>query len=193
MAYLYGTRLQLTGWHFDSRIPVDPPNHHVWRGLNAVARFLSRALDEWGHMTSANRLRITNMLYLHAKAPSYDWVWEWFLMEYVVTDALYDICQRTHLTTRSNHENRIRELCSRLGVWCAPEAPVQSLVEVRSELFHEGLWLSASPGYRNDQAAFDRAHELRALNQRLIAALLGGRTEYTVEPWTQWRQMVEFH
>lgn len=137
LAYLYGTRLQLTGWQFDSRIPVTPPNHHVWRGKPAIQRFLTRAYEEWCLTAAEKRARLTNILYLHAKAPAYDWIWEWFFLEYVVADAIYDFSNRTYLTTNVTHEQRIRELCSRLGVWCPDEAPVRAIVDLRGTLFHE--------------------------------------------------------
>lgn len=191
-AYLFGTRLQLEGWQIDSRVPVTRLTHPVWVSLGALHRFVPRAVDEWRAQPADRRRRLTNVLYLHAKAPSYEWTWEQFLMEYVVLDGLYDYSFRAGLVVGVTHEDRIRELCGRLGVWCPREAPVAELVSMRNTLFHEGLWEGERPGYRISAAAYHRAGDLRHLNQRLIAAMLGGANEYTRSSWERVTQQLFF-
>jgi hypothetical protein len=191
IAYLYGTRLQLEGFQFDGRIPSEQSTHPVHVTATAAHRFLGRAYSEWKAQPADRRLKFTNVLYMHAKAPSYDWTWEQFLIEYLVNDALFDISQRTGLTSPVSHEDRIRELCARLGVWCPPTAPVTELVAMRNELFHEAMWEGERPGYRIKEQTYRLAGDLRALNQRLISALLSGRSIYTQNPWTN-RQVVSF-
>ena len=191
LAYLHGTRLQLTDWQFDSRIPLDS-NHHVWLTRASIERFVSSAYDNWSAKPPERQLRLTNILYLHAKAPAYDWTWENFLMEYIVTDAIYDYCSRSYVAIPVEHAGRIRELCSRLGLWCPPDAPIPELVEMRNSLFHEGLWEGEKPGYKITAPSRDRVFLLRYLNQKLIAAALGGATAYTRSSWLDWRQMVDF-
>lgn len=192
LAYVYGTRLQVEGWQFDGRIPVSHPTHHVWAGPAAVTRFIEYAYNEWRSQPAERRLRLTNILYMHSRAPSYDWPWERFLFEYLVTDAIYDYCRRTGLTVPVSHEERIRELCGRLGVWCPTEAPVNALVQMRNTLLHEALWEDERPGYAISAEHYYRVFELRALNQRLIAAIMGGASEYAAIEWTEWRQLLEF-
>jgi hypothetical protein len=191
LAYIYGTRLQPTGWQFDGRVPVTRKTHHVLVSRCALERVVGRAVDEWRAQSSDLRLRLTNILYMHAKAPSYDWLWEQFTMQYLVTDAIYDYQFRAGTVVATAHEGRIRELCDRVGVWCPEDAPIKALVDMRNALFHEALWEEERPGYRISVDAYDRVREFRALNNKLIAATLAGMSDYTRTPWTQWREMGE--
>jgi hypothetical protein len=192
LAYLFGTRLQVAGWQFDGRIPVRHSTHHTWIGQAALERFVPQAYEEWRSQNANGRLRLTNILYMHCKASSYEWPWERFFVEYLVTDALFDYCYRTTLTTRVTHGERLKEMCGRLGVWCPAEAPIEALVDMRNSLFHEALWDGERPGYRTGEDSYYKVFELRTLNQRLIAALLGGATPYTGIPWTAWRERTLF-
>lgn len=191
LAYVYGTRLQPEGWQFDARVPITQSTHFVWVGQRALERLLVRGYDEWRAQSADRRLRLTNILYMHARAPSYDWEWEEFFTQYLATDAIYDYCFRTGLAVSVSHGDRIRELCGRLGVWCPSDAPVDELVRMRNTLFHEALWEGERPGYRISSDVHNRVQEFRQLNHKLIAALLGGVTDYTRASWTDWRQMDE--
>ncbi len=192
LGYLYGTRLQVSGWQFDGRIPVLQSTHHVWVGRRSFERFVPRAYQEWRANSPERRLKLNNILYMHTKAPSYEWPWERFLIEYLVTDAIYDYAIAALIATPVRHEERIRELCGRLGIWCPANAPVAEIVAIRNSLFHQALWEGERPGYKITADTYYKVFELRALNQRLIAALLGGLTTYTTREWTEWRFMVEF-
>ena len=192
LAYLYGTRLQVEDFQFDGKVAINQTTHPVWLHQRAIERFVTKAYAEWRANPPDRRLRIINILYMHTKAPSYDWTWEQFLTEYLVNDALYDLCCRSGLASEVAHERRILELCDRLGVWRAPEAPIAALVTMRNALFHEALWEGERPGYRNGADGFYRTADLRTLNQRLIAALLGGRTEYTETQWSDYRVQGDF-
>ena len=64
---------------------------------------------------------------------------------------------------------------------------------MRNELFHTALWDDVSPGHSSGTESYYKVFELRALNQRLIAALLvGGVRTYVETPWTDWRQQILF-
>ena len=76
-------------------------------------------------------------------------------------------------------------------MWCPDTAPVQPIVDIRNSLFHEALWEEERPGYRISTEAYYRVREFRALNNKLIAAILAGASDYTRAPWTQWREMGE--
>lgn len=188
LAYLYGTRLQLSEWQFDGRIPKLGSQHHILVHPSRAAPFVERAFAEWRSQSPEVRKRLTNLLYMHSRAPSYDWPWERFLHEYMVTDAIFDVQRRTGLCVPVRHEERIREMCGRLGVWCPTDAPVEELVRIRNDLFHAALWDDVTPGHSALAASYYKVFELRALNHRLIAAtLVGGVRAYIETPWTQWQ------
>jgi hypothetical protein len=192
LAYLYGTRLQLDGFQFDGRVPVAHTTHHIWLGDRALATFVDTAYQGWRAEPADRRLRLTNILYMHSKAPSYDWTWEQYLIEYLVTDAIYDYCVRSLVATPVAHADRIFELCRRYGLHIPSNTVVEALVRMRNELFHEAQWQGERPGYRITIEAHDNSRMLRSLNQRLIAAALGGANAYATSSWEDWRNMCEF-
>jgi hypothetical protein len=192
VAYLYGYRLQFDEWWFDGRIPMKRSTHHVLPVRDAESRFLSAAYRTWFQWQAAEQRRFTNLLYMHSRAPSYEWDWEQFLSEYMVTDALFrqnDNLQR--LKGSPTHGQRIKAMCDLHGVWFH-DALVAELVALRSELFHEGLWEGGSPGHAFSDRTFDRTHQLRCLNQRLIAATLGFHGPYVSGAWADWRMLQRF-
>jgi len=192
-SYLWGHRLQIDDWQVDGRIPIKTPTHHVWVGQPAAERFIESAYHFWRSVTPEMRIRLSTLLYLHSKAPSYEWTWEEFLVQYVVTDALFGICRDSGMFPKKiGHADRIRAMADKLGVWCPQEAPVGAIVSMRNNLFHQGIWAGERPGYKLSSEEWDRTHELQVLNQRLLAAYFGGSTEYTKNPWIYWREMVEF-
>ena len=191
LAYLYGTRLQPEGWQFDSRVPVTRLNHSAYVGQQALERIVNAGYERYRTATPEARLRLTNILYLHAKAPCYEWDWEEFLVQFLVTDAMYRYCALDNVAVAVTHADRIKELCGRLGVWCDDETAVSEFVEMRNSLFHEALWEGERPGYSTSAKVHYRVQEFRELNHQLIAALLGGASTYTRHNWTDWRQVRE--
>ena len=192
-SYLWGHRLQIDDWQVDGRIPIKTPTHHVLVGQPAAERFIASAYNVWRSATPEMRIRLSTLLYLHSKAPSYEWTWEEFLIQYVVTDALFGICRDGGMFKKKiGHADQIRAMADQLCVWCPPEAPVAAIVSMRNNLFHQGIWAGERPGYKLSSEEWDRTHELQALNQRLLAAYFGGSTGYTHNPWIHWRDKVEF-
>ena len=188
LSYLWGFRLQIDGWHVDGRISIKRPTHHVIVGQARATTFLQSAYSKWCAKSTELRAQLSTLLYLHAKAPSYEWTWEEFFFEYVATDALFAICKEEKMFAKPvGHADRIQAMADSLGVWCPRTAPVNEIVRMRNSLFHQGIWANERPGYNITNEEWDRSHELRALNQRLIAAYLGGSTEYTMSPWINWR------
>ena len=192
-AYLYGTRLQIEDWQFDGRIPKAFSKHHILVSVKKAGEFISSAYSHWRSLEAENRKRLTNIVFMHTRAPSYDWHWEQFLQEYIVPDALYEYARRVGIAGRVGHKNRIPELCRAFGAVCEPTDPVDEIVRMRNELFHAALWDDVSPGHSARAESYYRVFELRSLNQRLIAAAVRGNVpEYVAHPWTQWRFAILF-
>ena len=191
--YLWGYRLQIDGWAVDGRVSVKSSNHHVHVLQPAAESFVEKAYTKWRqHAPELQNLLIT-LLYIHGKAPSYEEMWEQFLMEYIVTDAIWSYCSQLKIVSGNpRHGDRIEKLSVALQVWYDSAAPVKEIVRIRNELFHQGLWVGGRPGYHVSENEWDRAHELRALNQRLIAGVFGGAPAYCASAWTDWRQQYFF-
>jgi hypothetical protein len=87
LAYLFGTRLQFHDLWFDSRIPIRMgQTHNIHPNEATVEDFLSHCYRVWQGWPANERKLITNVLFMHSRAPSYEWDWEQFTIEYMVFD-----------------------------------------------------------------------------------------------------------
>lgn len=189
LAYLYGCRLQFHDWTIDGRIPIKRDTHGVGLNKTIAERFISVAHNTWKKSEKEKRNRLTNILYMHSKAPAYEWDWESFVVEYMVLDAIWKNTPTPRKTIL--HSQRINELCEKFGL-AKDEQLAAQIVNRRNDLFHEALWDGQQPGYSEEQEGYSDLQCLRGLNQRLIPALLGWKGKYISTPWNVWRSRFVF-
>jgi hypothetical protein len=122
-------------------------------------------------------------MYLHGRAPGYDWEWERFAAEYGVFDALYSIwCSQRPFKGKTKHSLRFGRLCRRYRVK-SNRGKVRLFVRLRNDFTHEVLWDRATLGSAATIPAFHAAYWLHNLNSRLILAVLGIRGQYVRSGW----------
>jgi hypothetical protein len=87
LAYLFGIRLQFHDWWFDSRVPIQlGQSNNIHPSKNTAEHFLSHCYSVWQSWPREEQRRITNLLIMHSRVPSYEWDWERFAIEYMVFD-----------------------------------------------------------------------------------------------------------
>ena len=177
LAYLFGVRLQFEGGWLDGRVPIcSTHNIHVTK---AVAEdFLSCCYQIWQKWPQRNQKLISNLLFMHSRAPSYEWDWERFMIEYMV----FDGCWKLSGLDDKSHADRIKTLCKELRIPVDVNL-IDSIVKLRNNLFHETFWDGSQPCTGVSSEAFLQAYNLRRLNQRLIPALLGYNNSYVRTSW----------
>ena len=89
LGYLFGTRLQFKNWSIDMRIPIGKSTTDFFLLPDSVKDFLSTAYATWKTWGLKEQIRMTNLLYMSSRAPSYEWPWERFTIDYIVFDGLY--------------------------------------------------------------------------------------------------------
>lgn len=183
LAYLFGIRLQFYDWWFDSRVPVRMgQTHNSYPNKATAENFLSHCYRVWqGWPTEEQRL-ITNVLFMHSRAPSYDWDWERFAIEYMVFDGCWKLALLQYGMKDAPDRDRIKIACQRFSIPC-DNVLVGRIVALRNNLFHETLWDSSQPCTAVSDDAFRQPYNLRQLNQRLIPALLGYNNRYVRSIW----------
>lgn len=180
LAYLFGVRLQFDGRWFDGRVPIRPThNIHVTKAV--VEDFLSRCYQTWNKWDERKQRLITNVLYMHSRAPAYEWDWERFLIEYMVFDGCWKL-SGLGTNNRVDHSKRITNLCHEFSIPLDVHI-VKRIVGLRNDLFHETLWDKSQPCTGVGEEAFHQAYNLRRLNQRVIPALLGYKNVYVQSNW----------
>ncbi len=182
LAYLFETRLQFYKWWFDGRVPIK-----VVRSIGftkaALEDFLSHCYQTWqGWGNEEQKKWITNLLYMHTRAVSYEWDWERFIIEYMVLDGCWKLAEIQYGVKAKGHSNRIKALCEAFDIPYNSDL-VNKIVKLRNNLFHQTLWDDSQPGTTASSFAFQQPSNLHRLNQRLIPALLGYKTPYVKTDW----------
>lgn len=107
-------------------------------------------------------------------------------MEYIITDSLWKLCT-DHLKLMPNkgsHGDRIRKMCERFGVQYK-QAKIKCIVDLRNDLFHEGLWGKTTPGHApHTHSVLQDMFNLRRINQRLLLAIAGVDCSFVKSDWT---------
>jgi hypothetical protein len=184
LAFLFGTRLQFSDWYFDMRVPISKDTRDFFiSDMQARAEnVLSTALRLWRGWTRVTQERVVNALYMNSRSPSYEWDWERFTIDYMVFDALYKVTCETRGLNVCGHKARLSAMCDHYGVpresrW------LQTIYNLRNELYHESLWDGHQPGLSTSEEAFRASLRLRDMNMRLIAGVLGYTGKYLQSEW----------
>jgi hypothetical protein len=190
-AYVFGTRLQFSDWWVEGRIPIRQRTHAVEVTTSKATAFFSAAYATWRTWNDTTKKNFTGAIYLHSKAPGYEWTWEQFLMEYLVLDSLWrhadDVHRLGRAKTKVKHHERIERLCTHFALWY-DNGVAGEIVGLRNELFHEAIWEGDTPGFAVSYRGHHLCNCLRALNQRLIAAAAGFKGPYSGSSWADWTQ-----
>lgn len=183
LAYLFGIRLQFHDWWFDSRVPIRLGlTHNIHPNKATAEDFLSHCYRVWQGWPRQEQMLITNVLYMHSRAPSYEWDWERFAIEYMVLDGCWRLAELRHGIAGKNHSQRIRKLCQNFYI-PYDKKRVKRIVGLRNNLFHQTLWDGSQPCTAVNPETFLQPNNLRRLNQRLIPALFGYKHAYVKSIW----------
>jgi len=181
IGYIFGVRLQFHDWWFDGRTPFDS-QHNIGITKKKLEEFLVHAINKFMSWEKEKQISFVNILYMHNRAPSYEWDWETFIIEYMVFDACWKF-SGLGKTTKTKHENRINRICTEYKLYQKNDV-IEKIVKLRNNLFHEALWCGEMPCTVADNDDFFVSYHLRRLNQRLIPALLGYNSTYVGSDWT---------
>ena len=176
-----GYRLQFEDWWFDGRLPMFPRR---WRFLlphELETRLLSGAYKAWRGWASPERMRYTNLLYMHVRSATYKWDWERFTVNYMVLDGCYKMALRLNLVPKINrHRERLPRMLQAFGM--PLHADAEKIVGFRNDLFHETLWDEGQPG-TGSRTGPKYADHLSRINDRLLFALAGYSGPYLSSAW----------
>ncbi len=194
-SYLFGVRLQFQNCWFDGRVPIKRI-HNISIDQQTASNFFSHSYCTWRKWPKDLRIRFTNILYVNSKAPSYEWDWERFFINYMVFDGLYKFAENNFDDKKTGHRKRLYKMCKHFGLACEKEN-LNKIWELRNNLFHECFWIDNKYGEseiqsdKNDirpgrvfDVGFFQSQNLWRLNQRLIPAILGYDTKYISTTWS---------
>jgi hypothetical protein len=180
LAFLFGTRLQFSGWRFDGRVPTTPTNSFILND-GVPGHYLSWVYTKWKSWLPDLRRRYINIVYMHGRASSYVWEWDRFMYQYMVFDAIYRFHCLNGGRVFNGHKNRLFGLCHEYGI---PENVdvLNKMYDLRNKLFHEALWNNQTPGQGSSDARLIEKW-LAKMNDQLIVAITGYKNKFTGRGW----------
>ena len=192
LAYLFEVRLQFHDWWLDGRLPIrgNARTQSISFIKDTAEHFLSHCYRTWKGWSEKEQKLITNILFMHSRAPSYEWDWERLTIEYMVLDGCRRLGESRHLILKKQRKKKkprdsgepIKTLCDSFSIPCDDDLACK-IVSLRNELFHRTLWDGSQPGTAVSSSAFMSPIHLRRLNQRLIPALFEYKTPYIKTGW----------
>jgi hypothetical protein len=185
LAYLFQTRLQFYDWWFTGKIPIHEDSHGGIGTLDkiVVQDFLSASYKKWNEFSKDDKKRFTNVLYMHARAFSYEWDWEEFMIEYMVFDGLWKIAQNKYKIKDEGHSKRMKILLTKFEVPVDKDKIEKIVKYLRNKLLHETLWCEGQPDSAGNQESHHLIMCLRHIINRLIPALLDYNAPFIKTPW----------
>ena len=181
VAYIYGTRLQFHDWWHDGRVPIKS-THNCTFPIEWIEDFMSKAYKTWQSWSDDHRKWFNNILIMHSRAPSYEWDWERFMIEYMVFDGAYRLSKDLYGCTAKSHKERFKSVCDKFGIQFNDDK-ITEIYNLRNELFHQALWDDGQPCTGSSNNAFYHQYNLSRFNNRLIPALLGYNNKYVESSW----------
>jgi len=182
-SYLFGVRLQFHDWWIDGRIPIKS-KHNIYVDSKTATELFSFSYQKWKKWPENIRIRFINILYMNSRTSLYEWDWERFISNYMVFDALHNVAvELSEVKAGGGHEKRLKKMCEHFGL-AVEEGNITGIYKLRNDLFHEALWDKNRPCGISDRG-FYQSENLRRLNQRLILAILGYKTNYIATSWAR--------
>jgi hypothetical protein len=181
IGYVFGVRLQFHDWWFDGRIPFRS-QHNITITKETLEKFFVHSISKFMSWEKDKQKLFINILHMHNRAPSYEWDWEQFSIEYMVFDACWKFSGFGE-ATKTKHKERIKRICTEYQLYQENDV-IKKITNLRNGLFHESLWCGEMPCTAADNEDFFVAYHLRRLNHRLIPALLGYNSSYVKSNWT---------
>lgn len=182
LGYLYGVRLQFHDWFVDGRVPIKL-QHNISVNDKCAKDFLFTSYRTWNEWSNKNKKLMTNILYMHCRAISYEWDWERFAIEYMVFDGCCNLAKNLFPKIKlRDHTKRLLNICKHYDIPVNKNL-VNRIVKLRNGLFHSTLWGGQQPCTAPQGDIFIVPYHLNRLNNRIIPALLGNNIEYTRTPW----------
>ncbi len=185
LGFVHGFRCQFHDWWMDGRVAIKPEIDHTQPSPTEVGALLDAALKRWRGFSPRQKTVAINILFLHSRAPLYEWDWERFQAEYQILDAVFALARDTGKggqVKEVSHAGRIEWLCKEFGIPMDLHL-IKQMVGLRNELIHEVLWDGRMPGDATSDVAFRAASWLHDLSKRAMLAALGLGGPYIESSW----------
>lgn len=189
VAFHFGIRLQFHDWWFDNRIPIKiDRDFHAYHSETEL--FINKAYENWRRSSDDGKKRLTNLLFMQARAKSYEWDWERFMVYYMVLDGCYKYLNMYCSVSSNSHKGRIKAIIDHFNMYY-DDMCINQIVDLRNDLFHETLWGGGQPCASTSSHTWKTTFHLSKLNSRIIHAILGHNGEYIQSSWVS-RSMFAF-
>lgn len=182
LAFLFGYRCHFFDWWLDGRVPTRSTADHITSWHRQNNRALRDAVSAWSKWEKRQQTVAINVLYLHSRAPQYEWPWERLQAEYQTFDAVYAIALAQAVVVNVSHKKRFAAMCDALNL-AFDKDKVDAIVDLRNDLIHEVIWDGRMPGEARSDASWRAAPWIHDLTKRAFLALCGVTGEYTSSPW----------
>lgn len=189
LAFINGTRLQLSQWRFDGRIPVKS-TLNISISESTQINFINHVYQWWKNQPETLKIKFVNVLYFYTRASSLENEWDAFIHQYMTFDAIFSIFsiiypEKTNKVSgkgKISHEGRFDVMLTHFNI-PFNETKIKSIYKARNELFHEATWTGEMIGFGPQNDASYYPYHLARLNSRLICAISTYTNNFSKSAW----------
>jgi len=181
VAFHFGICLQFHDWWFDQRVPIKI-DRDFYADHSNTELFINKAYKYWRKVSEDGKKRLTNILFMQARAKSYEWDWERFIIYYMVLDGCFKYLNVYYSISSKSHKDRIKAIINHFNMF-NDKRYIRQIVDLRNDLFHESLWGGEHPCIHSSSHTWLTTTHLAKLNSRIIHAILGHNGEYIRSSW----------
>jgi hypothetical protein len=184
---LYETTTQFSEWWWAGRVRIYDKNF-TWLTQNEVEKAFKDVFPVWNSWNEDSKKVFLNCAFNFGRSMSYEWDYERFIFLYICIDAVWWIAQENHgvkyLSGKKTggHGDRINSLLAHFGLHQNPLV-VKSIVDVRNNLFHQGVWGGINPLSGKDEKEYQAMRYLHEIVRRCIFRVVGIDSRYIKSNW----------
>ena len=184
---LYETTTQFHDWWWSGRIHLNKRNFH-WLRQTDLEVLYKDAFSVWSTWAPAVKQVFLNCCFNFSRSITYEWDYERFTFLYICIDAIWWIAEKQYGVKNmigrksGGHANRMNAILEHLKLHENKDI-VKKIVDVRSELFHEGLWGRENPMSGRDGEEYHAMRYLHEIVRRCILRIIGIQSSFVRSNW----------
>jgi hypothetical protein len=184
---LYETTTQYYDWWWSGRVYINKAKFN-WLREKDIATIFELVFPVWDEWNNDTKKVFLNCAFNFSRSRTYEWDYERFTFLYICIDAIWWIAKNQYDVKclsgkqKGGHAKRIDSILAHFDLYQNPTI-VKSIVDIRNDLFHQGLWGIANPMSGKDDVEYRTMRYLHEIVRRCILRIIGIQSLYIKSNW----------
>jgi hypothetical protein len=184
---VYETTTQFCDWWWSGKIRIHKSNFD-WLHPRDLESLFIEAFSSWAGWSEDAKLVFLNCCFNFSRSMAYEWDYERFAFLYTCVDGIWWLSNNNHNIGGHSprgkvpHNERINAILDHFNLH-QNRSIIESIVSVRNNLFHQGLWGSAILMSQKTDEEYKAMMYLHEIVRRCLLRIIGIDTSYVRSSW----------